>query len=148
MKQIIKPCQLRTRLAQLGMPPDNDFYATKNFSWQELLVNQSDLPSLEVLNNLLKIAVILQKYRNTVFENSAITITSGWRSSEYNRKIGGAADSFHIKGMALDFVVAGFSPRQVQLLLDPVHKGGLEFAPTWTHIDIRGQKIRFKYKGS
>jgi len=29
-------------------------------------------------------------------------------------------------------------------MLDPVHKGGLEFAPTWTHIDIRGEKVRFK----
>jgi hypothetical protein len=49
--------------------------------------------------------------------------------------------------MALDFVVANMTPKQVQKILDPIHRGGLEYAPTWTHIDIRPIKIRFDAMG-
>jgi len=143
-KEIIPPCRARNLLAQIGAPIDFNYYATANFSWQELLTKQKEIPTLEVLENLLKIAIVLQKYRNTIFKNSPITITSGWRSPEYNRKIGGATNSYHTKGLALDFVVNGMSPQTVQTVLDHVHFGGMEFAPTWTHIDLRGHKARFK----
>lgn len=117
--------------------------ATSAFLWTELLVNQTEIPDLQVLENLLKIATLLQKYRDTLFKGAYVTITSGWRSLTYNKKIGGAAQSFHIKGMALDFTVSGLSPTEVQKMLDPIHKGGLEYASTWTHIDIRPEKARF-----
>jgi len=147
MSKIVLPINIYDRLRKNLYPLPSDLLATKNFSWKELLVNQIEIPSLEVLNNLLKVATILQSYRNNIFEESPITITSGWRSPNYNKKIGGALNSYHLPGMAIDFVVNSFSPRQVQLLLNPVHKGGLEFAPTWTHIDIRKENIRFDNKG-
>lgn len=122
-------------------------YCTKNFSWAELLVNQSEKPPLAVLENLLKVALLLQKYRNTVFRNSPITITSGWRSQSYNKKVGGYPNSYHLTGMAVDFVVKNYTPPQVQMMLDPVHRGGMEYAPGWTHIDIREIDVRFDSKG-
>lgn len=147
-KQIIQPCQLRTRLAQLGMKAlDRDLYCTENFAWYELLTKQTELPTLQVLENLKKVAIILQKYRDEIFK-CRIVITSGWRSKTYNqelRKQGYKASdkSFHCFGMALDFVIEGYTPKQVQQILDKVHKGGLEFASTWTHIDIRPDIVRF-----
>lgn len=145
MKEFVSPCALKTRLSLLGLKGlDKDFYCTENFAWHELLKNQTELPSLAVLNSLYKIAVILQKYRDTIFGHAPITITSGWRSESYNKKIGGAKNSYHVKGMALDFVVTGFTPQQVQKLLDPVFIGGMEYAPTWTHLDTRPFKARFK----
>jgi len=111
--------------------------------WAELLVNQTEIPSLQVLENLLKVAALLQKYKDTLFKGAPVTITSGWRSFNYNKKIGGAPQSYHVKGMALDFTVSGISPAEVQKILDPVHKGGLEYAPTWTHIDIRPENTRW-----
>lgn len=135
--------QIRKYLASVGMPPEKGMMATPHFSWAELLVNQKELPTLEVLNNLLSVARVLEVYREKVFNNSTISITSGWRSTAYNKKIGGASNSYHCKGMAIDFEVANHTPQDVQTMLDIVHFGGLEFAPTWTHIDIRGSVCRF-----
>jgi len=118
-------------------------YCTPNFCWTELLIKQTEIPSLGVLKNLKTIATTLEGYRNKYFKNKPITITSGWRSVSYNGKLGGAPHSYHCKGLALDFVVAEFTPKQVQKVLDPIHGGGMEYAPTWTHIDARGHKARF-----
>lgn len=147
MIQIWSPEKLYDFLKTRNLPLQIDVYCTKNFSWKELLVNQTDKPTLEVLKNLLKIALVLQGYRDNLFK-SPVTITSGWRSQAYNRKIGGAGMSFHTRGMALDFIVKGFSSAQVQKILDNVHKGGLEYANGWTHIDIRGNTVRFDSKNN
>lgn len=148
MKSIWTPLKVFQYLQKNCYPLPKEALCTKNFLWAELLVNQNELPSLMVLKNLLKSASILQKYRIALFDNSPIIITSGWRSLTYNKKIGGAPKSFHIYGLALDFVVIGFTPRQVQSVLDSVHIGGLEFASGWTHIDLRNYKIRFDNKGN
>ncbi len=142
---ITTPYLLKQYLNKLGMPAEPNMYVTEHFTWLELLKNQKELPSIDVLNNLLEIATVLETYRVKYFNNQPIIITSGWRSITYNAnmKPAGAKNSFHCKGMALDFVVKGYTPQQVQKILDPVHKGGMEFAPTWTHIDIRGYKARF-----
>ncbi|OGI26987.1 MAG: hypothetical protein A2287_07130 [Candidatus Melainabacteria bacterium RIFOXYA12_FULL_32_12] len=147
MKTIWSPLKVYQYLQKNDHPVNSDALCTKNFAWSELLVKQAESPSLLVLKNLLKTAQTLQKYRDSVFENSSIVITSGWRSSAYNKKIGGAFKSYHIYGLALDFIVTGFSPHQVQSLLDPIHYGGLEFAPSWTHMDMRNEVVRFDNQG-
>jgi hypothetical protein len=122
-------------------------YCTTHFSWNELLGNldaQGEIPQIQVLENLIRIASVLEIYREKCFKGNPIIITSGWRSKSYNRTIGGATASYHIIGLALDFNVKGFTPKQVQEILDSIHAGGMEYAPTWTHIDLRGYKARFK----
>ncbi len=147
MAEICSPEILYIKLVSNGFPINSNLLATKNFRWKELLINQTEVPSLAVITNLFKTACLLQKYRDLILEKSPIIITSGWRSEKYNKKIGGAANSYHIQGMALDFVCTNLSPQEVQKRLNPVHYGGLEFAPTWTHIDIRKERVRFDIKG-
>jgi len=147
MVEICSPEMLYIKLVSEGFPINSNLIATKNFRWKELLINQTEVPPLAVIVNLFKTVSLLQKYREMLFENSPIIITSGWRSKEYNKKIGGAPNSYHIQGMALDFVCTKFSPQEVQKKLNLVHQGGLEFAPTWTHIDIRKERARFDSKG-
>lgn len=162
MQEIWTPCRVRNYLQQMGYPLPDDVFATKNFLWKELLVDQSEVPPDSVLINLLKTAMLLQKYRDEIFK-SPITITSGWRSPSAHQAIYAKINaqrkvqklkplvipekSYHLSGMALDFTVAGKSPAQVQKSLDNVHIGGLEYAPTWTHIDIRKNIARFDLKG-
>jgi uncharacterized protein YcbK (DUF882 family) len=81
----------------------------------------------------------------SLFPGSSITITSGCRCAKRNAQAKGSKpNSFHLHGMAADFVVSGISPNLVQKRLDSEnYHGGVEYAPTWTHIDI-GPQRRFK----
>lgn len=42
-----------------------------------------------------------------------VTVTSAYRTPAYNRKIGGASNSYHTKGKAFDIVVKGIKPYDV-----------------------------------
>ncbi len=149
---IIKPSELKLLLLKTGMPADGNLKANSSFSWQELLKNQKEIPSIEVLNNLLTLANALYNFKIRLFQGRPIIITSGWRSVNYNRSIGGAINSYHVKGMALDFVVEGFSVEKVNKLLNPLWNGGIECSTkehpmNWIHLDM-GSRRRFDKKGN
>lgn len=91
---------------------------------------------------------LLQAIRNHF--KRTVVLNSGYRTVGYNRRIGGASSSFHTKGQAADFNVAGFSPSAVRRVIesgvirgvDPA-KIGLGSYENFTHIDSRGYKARW-----
>jgi uncharacterized protein YcbK (DUF882 family) len=71
-----------------------------------------------------------------------VTITSGCRCEEHNRKEGGPKNSYHLYGKAADIKVEGFSPSEVISYLIktfPVHLGFIEYS-SWVHIDVRSER--------
>lgn len=82
----------------------------------------------------------LEKLRNII--NKPIYITSGYRSETYNKKVGGAKDSQHVKGNAIDFSIKGMSSLEIynilrqNNLLGPVFKG-IGLYDTFVHVDVR-----------
>lgn len=88
-----------------------------------------------------QLAVELEEIRRLF--NMPITIVSGYRSFPYNRKIGGARDSQHVAGRAVDFKVRLVSAADVHRacleLYDAgkLDMGGLGRYPSFTHLDIR-----------
>jgi uncharacterized protein YcbK (DUF882 family) len=120
---------------------------TENFNLSEFASKDgSDFPE-DVKNNLAELAVNLQVLRDHF--GKSITITSGYRSSAHNVKIGGAKDSYHVRGMAADIQIQGISPRivynAIELLIKSgkMEEGGLGLYNSWCHYDIRGKKIRW-----
>jgi uncharacterized protein YcbK (DUF882 family) len=80
----------------------------------------------------------------------SVVLNSGYRTVGYNRRIGGASNSFHTQGMAADFNVAGYSPQAVRRIIESkVIKGvdpekiGLGSYANFTHIDCRGYRSRW-----
>ncbi len=77
-----------------------------------------------------------------------IKILSGCRCAEYNAKIGGAPESYHLKGMAADWCFGGDDPdsllAKVANRLIPEWSGGLHYYPekNFIHCDI-GPKRRW-----
>jgi zinc D-Ala-D-Ala carboxypeptidase len=73
---------------------------------------------------------------------------SSWcRCGPHNTAVGGAPNSYHTRGMAVDIVVAGLSAKQVQQVLRKVQGpsklvGGLGSYGSWTHLD-RGPARRW-----
>jgi len=114
---------------------------TQNFILDEFLsLGDTIPPSVEVVRNLRNVANRLQLLRDLL--GKPIRVTSGYRSIQHNARIGGSPNSFHILGMAADIVVDGMSPKEVQEYLKH-WSGGLGSYDTFTHVDIRDEKVRW-----
>ena len=76
-----------------------------------------------------------------------VKITSACRCETHNRKVGGAKDSMHPKGMAADIQVEGYSPAKIEQYLLGKYPGkyGIAASTTFTHIDVREKPARWKY---
>ena len=87
-----------------------------------------------------RLVMVLQTIRDHF--GTAVTINSGYRTPQYNAKVGGVAHSQHCYGTAADIVVRGKTPVAVaayarQLMPD---WGGVGIYDTFTHIDVREAK--------
>jgi hypothetical protein len=116
-----------------------------NFSLAELTktnVRQFDnTPSMQVIDNLqVLVDSVLQPIRNKF---GPVTVTSGYRSPEVNKAIGGSATSDHCFGFAADFEVAGVDNKELarwvadnlkfkQLILEFYTKGVPDSG--WVHV--------------
>lgn len=87
---------------------------------------------------------ILQKIRSHF--QKPVTIHSGYRTPAYNKKVDGAAYSQHLYGTASDISVGGVSPREVAAYAETLlpGTGGIGIYPTFTHVDVRTAKSRWR----
>lgn len=74
-----------------------------------------------------------------------LTINSGYRSPEYNRRIGGASRSQHMSGYAIDVSMAGFSSDDIRNFIRIASQEGfmgMSYYPgsNFTHVDIGGRR--------
>ncbi len=95
--------------------------------------------------NIILLAAYLDTIRR-VLGDKPMRITSWYRSPNYNKMIGGATRSQHLTGKAVDFSINHLSLPKAYQILDDFHgdKGGLGLYPGHLHIDLRGQKARWK----
>ena len=118
-----------------------------HFTWAEATKNGSRIPvSRDIVENMIRIAHTLEEVRARL-DGKAMTITSWYRDPVTNRRIGGASQSRHLSGDAVDFWIDGVSPYTIFDQLEGWwgSKGGLASASGFTHIDGRGYKARWDY---
>lgn len=120
---------------------------TKNFSKHEFdSKDGAEMPD-EVLECVKRLANYLQVIRD--FVEVPVNVNSGYRSPEHNKSVGGKENSYHLKGMAADIVVPGFTPDQVFEVIEYLIKecklprGGMKAYDTFTHWDYRGWNARW-----
>lgn len=115
------------RVADSLSPKKPSDKLTEHFSLRELTVTKTLLdntPPPEMLGRLQKLAELLERIRS-LLGGHAIYVTSGYRSDEVNKAVGGATTSSHRTGYAVDFTVPGFgTPTQVcrTIAADPTIK--------------------------
>ena len=74
-----------------------------------------------------------------------LQVTSGYRSPEYNARVGGAKNSQHVQGNATDIVQSGLTVEQRQAFISAAIDAGftaIGVYNTFTHVDIRGGALR------
>jgi len=120
-----------------------------NFKIEEFNSKDGAVMPEVVIENIKELMKNLQVLRD--FYNKPITINSGYRSPEHNKKIGGVQNSQHVLGKAADIVVKDEDPtdvaRTIEMLIrqGKMKQGGVGRYRNFTHYDIgyNGKKRRW-----
>lgn len=114
-----------------------------NFTLAEVVASQTaaregidNTPSDEVIFNASKVAYTLEIVR--LHLNAPVYPSSWYRCLELNDAIKGADNSTHMLGTTVDFIVRGYTPREVVQAIRYVigyNKIILEFN-SWVHLEI------------
>ncbi len=79
-----------------------------------------------------------------MLNNRPIKVNSWYRPALINKSVGGAKDSRHQYGDAVDIRSDYHTPQKIFTLITPIHpEGGLGLYPSFVHIDWRGYKARW-----
>ena len=119
----------------------------KNFSLHEFRCKDgTDVPD-EFMSNVRQLCMNLQTLRDYI--DKPIIVISGYRSPEYNKKIGGAKKSQHMLAKAADIIVSGMTSLEIRDIIIKLIKegkmdpGGVGIYPTFVHYDVRGRNARW-----
>lgn len=97
---------------------DKNEKLAKNFKVSEFLMNESTCKKHKLSVDRCKTLVLSEKLIATAqmireHYNKSVNVTSGYREKDYNKAIGGSANSNHIEGKAIDFNVSGVNKNGV-----------------------------------
>lgn len=92
-----------------------------------------------------RLVMVLQTIRDHF--GASVTISSGYRTPQYNTKVGGVAHSQHCYGTAADIMVKGQKPADVAAYARKIMPswGGVGIYSTFTHVDVR--EVRSDWTG-
>lgn len=124
-----------------------DYGERGHFTWGEATHGGTRLPEDQnVVYGMIRVAKALEDVRHK-FGGRPMKINSWYRPPAINAAVGGASQSRHLVGDAVDFVITGYHPYDVFDQLDGWwgSKGGLASASVFTHIDTRGYRARWSY---
>ncbi len=111
---------------------------------QRVIINGTVYYPLENLKEVAENLEVLREYLGT-----PITVNSGFRTVTYNKKVGGAPNSQHLRGRAADIRTAKYTPAQVHAAIEKLisegkmKQGGLGIYNSFCHYDVRGVKARW-----
>jgi hypothetical protein len=114
---------------------------SKNFKSNEFNCQGKDCCTKTQIDD--KLVEHLQNIREHF--DSPVTISSGYRCSKHNKKVGGSSGSYHTKGMAVDIMVKGVKPAEVAKYAESIGILGIGLYETYkdgyfVHIDTREKK--------
>jgi len=115
---------------------DPDYWRWPNFTPKEiackgtgkLLVNEDSMDRLQALRTEIGLP---------------FHVNSGYRSPEYNKKVGGAPNSFHMQGMAFDISLSNLNRGIMTEKAEDYGFNGIGQYNSFIHIDTRDYKARW-----
>lgn len=108
----------------------------------------ANAPSFVIKENLIQLCMFLEQLRSAL--GAPITVNSGYRNDVINARVGGVHSSDHVKGLAADIRVKGFTPIRICKLIHsyPVlnsQVGQIIIYPTFLHVSINRYKHKSEY---
>lgn len=94
---------------------------------------------------------LIQRYRNYV--ETGVYFNSAYRTPSYNKKVGGATNSYHVKGQALDIPFLNSykyltSREKMCAFFNTLGVKGIIIYPTFIHVDTRTTKYHADNNGN
>lgn len=115
----------------------NDLQLTRNFKLSEFACNDNSeeiLLDMELVNRL-------QQLRDDI--GKPITVHSGYRNEEYNKRVGGVSSSQHLLGKAADISVKGIDPTELSRYAKIVGFKGVGIYKDFLHVDVREKEANW-----
>lgn len=69
-----------------------------------------------------------------------VIVNSAYRTPDYNARVGGAQNSYHMKGRAFDIVVRGRTPKEIAQCASGLGIKGIIQYDSFVHVDSRSKK--------
>lgn len=124
-----------------SLKKNGNFRLSRNFTVKEF-ASHDGADAVYIDTDLVK---LLQNIRDHF--GKALTISSGYRSAEYNASVGGSRSSYHTKGQAADITVSGVNPVIVGMYAETLEAGGIGlysyYNGGFVHVDTRVVKYRW-----
>ena len=129
---------------------------SQHFSLEELVASETaarqgidNTPDARTLTNLIRLAETLERVRRAL-DGHVMTITSGYRSEELNRVVGGSKDSMHMQGLAADFICPDWGDpflvcRQIVRAQVPMDQLIFELGQ-WSHVGLSPDGVPLRYQ--
>lgn len=94
---------------------------------------------------------LIQRFRNYV--EAGVYFNSAYRTPSYNKKVGGATNSYHVKGQALDIPFLNSykyltSREKMCAFFNTLGVKGIIIYPTFIHVDTRTSKYHADNNGN
>ncbi|NBH24645.1 DUF882 domain-containing protein [Lachnospiraceae bacterium] len=126
---------------EFSMKRDGNTYISRNFKVSEFRCKDG---SDKILIDVDFVHNKLQAIRDHF--GAPVTVNSGYRTESYNKKVGGAKKSHHMKGQAFDIVVKGHTPAEVARYAQSLDVKGIIQYNSFVHVDSR--EVRYWAKNN
>lgn len=131
----VKTREALNKIKSFSLNVDGDKKLSTNFKVKEFKCKDGTdhiIIDVDFVNNR------LQKIRDHY--GVPVTINSAYRTRTYNKKVGGATNSYHIKGRAFDIIVKGHTPSEIATYARSIGINGVIEYNTFVHIDSRPKR--------
>ena len=115
----------------------NNIQISKNFKLKEFQCKDGS-QLVKIDSELLQ---KLQQLRDLI--GKPIMVNSGYRTPEYNKRVGGAKNSYHMQGKAVDIKINGLGPKEIAKKAEKIGFNGVGIYKNFVHLDIRPVKTKW-----
>lgn len=126
---------------------DGNIKLSENFSVKEFACKDGS----DTIKINLDLIPLIQRFRNYV--ETGVYFNSAYRTPSYNKKVGGATNSYHVKGQALDIPFLNSykyltSRDKMCAFFNTLGVKGIIIYPTFIHVDTRTTKYHADNNGN